>query len=249
MAQSLSARLLLALLLLAAPARADTFVLVHGAWAGEWAWDEVAALLEAAGHEAVAVSLRGQGARRAEGGPDVTVEDHASDIVAAIAGAGIAGADRPVTLVAHSYGTRPATLAWDRARDLVDRVVFVEGVAPQTDDLLAIPGDDRGLVAVVTLFPDAASSGMLPPPPRAGGPDDRLAPMPLRALYAPVTIAQPLPDTPRTFVTAEDSDLPALRTLGEALRDRRGWDLASVPGGHDVPREAPSELAAILLGD
>jgi pimeloyl-ACP methyl ester carboxylesterase len=227
------ARLLLALLLLAAPARADTFVLVHGAFAGPWAWEEVAPLLEAAGHEAVAVTL-------STGDPETTVEDHAAAIVAAVEAAA-----PPVTLVAHSYGTRPATLAWGRARDRVARVVFVEGVAPQTDDLLALPGDDRSLATVVTLYPDAASAGLLSPPP---GADPRAAPMALRALYAPVTVAAPLPDVPRAFVVAEASSLPALHHLGESLRDRRGWDLRTVPGGHDVPREAPEALAAILLG-
>jgi hypothetical protein len=35
--------------------------------------------------------------------------------------------------------------------------------------------------------------------------------------------------------------------LGEALRDRRGWTLESIPGGHDVPTENPEALAALLL--
>jgi hypothetical protein len=34
-----------------------TFVLVHGAWGGSWAWHHVQALLEARGHEVHAPTL------------------------------------------------------------------------------------------------------------------------------------------------------------------------------------------------
>ena len=36
-----------------------TFILVHGASHGSWCWDKVVPLLEAQGHEAVAVDLPG----------------------------------------------------------------------------------------------------------------------------------------------------------------------------------------------
>ncbi|MGY8957303.1 MAG: alpha/beta fold hydrolase, partial [Alphaproteobacteria bacterium] len=38
-----------------------TFLLIHGAWQGAWAWQRLAPLLEAAGHTAVAVDLPGDG--------------------------------------------------------------------------------------------------------------------------------------------------------------------------------------------
>jgi len=38
-----------------------TFILVHGAWQGAWAWDTIVARLEAAGHPAIAVDLPGDG--------------------------------------------------------------------------------------------------------------------------------------------------------------------------------------------
>ncbi len=235
-------RLALALLLLPAPALADSFVLVHGAFAGEWAWDAVAPLLEAEGHEVHAVSLAGQGARAAENGPAIGPEDHVADIVAAIE-----AARSPVILVAHSYGGRPATGAWDRARDRIAHAVWVEAPAP----LLAqgLPADDRSLAAVVTMYPDAADAGLMPPPPvRRGRYPGPLVPMSLRALYGAVPTAGPLPgDTPATFVYAEASSLPGLRALGEALRDRRGWALESLPGGHDLPLESPEALAGRLL--
>lgn len=231
----------------AAPASADTFVLVHGAWAGEWAWDGVAPLLEAEGHEVVAVALKGTGSRAAEGGPGVSVEDNVADVEAAI----LAAAE-PVILVGHSWGTRPAAGAWDRQRDRVAAVVWVEGTAPVVDPPPGAPllrADAPTLAFLVGTQPDVVASGMLPPPPTARDAAGRaFAPMSLRQLYGAVpATGEPLAATPCTYVLAEESELPILRRYGEALRDRRGCELIEVEGGHDVPAEQPEALAAILL--
>ena len=241
-ARSALPALLLPLLLVPAPAASDSFVLVHGAFAGEWAWDAVVPLLRAEGHDAIAVPLKGQGARLGENGPDVSPQDHVQDIVEAIEAAA-----PPVILVAHSYGGRPATGAWDRARDRLAHLVWVEAPAPLTD--AGLPADGESLSFVVTMYPDAASAGLLSPPPvRAGAYPHPLTPMSIKALYGPVPVeGGPPPPTPGTFVVAEESSLPVLRRLGEVMAERRGWTLRSVPGGHDVPFDAPEALAALLL--
>lgn len=231
--------LVLALVLLPAPATADTFVLVPGAFAGAWAWDGVAERLRAAGHAVVQVEPKGQGAREGENGPEVSVEDHVGDVLDAIE-----GAEAPVILVAHSHGGRPAAGAWGRARDRVAAAVFVE--APVPWEAGGFPADGRSLGTVVTLYPEAADSGMMPPPPvRTGTYPRELTPMSLKALYWEVPVEGVLPAG--VMVVGEDSSLPGLRALGERLRDERGWELVLVPGGHDLPMEAPEAVAGVLL--
>lgn len=117
----------LLLALLPSPALAVSFVLVPGAFGGAWAWDAVVPLLESADHEATAVELKGQGARLSENGPEVSPEDHVQDILAALQSAA-----PPVILVAHSYGGRPATGAWHRARNRVAHAVWVEAPPPSS---------------------------------------------------------------------------------------------------------------------
>ena len=51
-------RLLALLALLPAPALADSFVLVPGAFGGAWTWDAVVPLLRAEGHSVTAVELK-----------------------------------------------------------------------------------------------------------------------------------------------------------------------------------------------
>ncbi|GAA0895848.1 alpha/beta hydrolase [Pseudonocardia zijingensis] len=71
-----------------------TVVLVHGMWHGGWAWERVAALLEASGHRCVRVTLPGEG--RAPGDP--TFRGHCDHLLGVLAG--VAG---DVVLVGHSY--------------------------------------------------------------------------------------------------------------------------------------------------
>lgn len=77
---------------------AETFVLVHGAWQGAWAWETIVPRLQAAGHQAIAVDLPGSG-RDGTPPPAVDVHLYARHIAAIIDG--IAG---PVVLVGHSMG-------------------------------------------------------------------------------------------------------------------------------------------------
>ena len=188
--------------------------------------------------------MKGQGNRLAVGGPDVSVNDHIADIVAAIDATG----SDDVILVAYSCGGRLAAGAWDQTRDHIGKLVWVEAVAPITDNPTAIPADGQSLAFLVTMSPDLADSGMFPPPPtlrdKSGKP---LGSMSLRSLYGPVIIAQPLPPIPGTYIYAEDSSLPVLRRYGEHMAAWRCWQLATIPGGHDVVRDAPDQLLAALL--
>jgi pimeloyl-ACP methyl ester carboxylesterase len=239
-------RALAVLLALALPARAEpVFVLVHGAFAGEWYWDPVVAELEAGGAKAVPVTLRGFGARAGENAPGITAADHAADIVAAI---DATGSDE-VILVAHSAGGKAATLAWDRARDRVVRMVYVETVLPDTNGPIAYPEDQVALDWLAANRPGMLERGLMPVP-AAIAPEyrGRSSPMPLSLLFGEVRLENgPLPDTPRTLILARDSALPSLRDLAEPLRTDPLWTVTEIDGGHDVARDNPKGLADVLL--
>src|SRR3954451_11057828 len=75
-----------------------TVVLVHGAWHGPWAWNEVEGQLSDLGIDVVTVDLPSVGENTsALGGLD--------DDAGAVRDA-IDGVDGPVVVVAHSYGGR-----------------------------------------------------------------------------------------------------------------------------------------------
>jgi pimeloyl-ACP methyl ester carboxylesterase len=75
-----------------------TFVLIHGAWQGAWAWRRVIPLLEAQGHRAIAVDLPGNGHDDTAPGVVTTMlyAEHVAAMIDQITG--------PVIVVGHSMG-------------------------------------------------------------------------------------------------------------------------------------------------
>jgi pimeloyl-ACP methyl ester carboxylesterase len=84
-----------------------TFVMVHGAFCGGWAFDRFRVPFEAAGHAVLTPDLRGHGpADSADRVIGVSMADYAADI------AGLcAGLSEPPVLVGHSMGGLVAQLA------------------------------------------------------------------------------------------------------------------------------------------
>ena len=105
-------------------------ILVPGFWLGAWAWDEVADLLRADGHDVTAMTLPGLAP-----GDDPTrvgLADHVEAIVRAVHDAG-----RPVVLAVHSGSGFPGYAATDRVPDQIAAAVYVDtgpGIAPMDAD-------------------------------------------------------------------------------------------------------------------
>jgi pimeloyl-ACP methyl ester carboxylesterase len=95
-------------------------VLVPGFWLGAWAWDEVAELLRADGHEVTALTLPGLESVEADRS-GVTANDHVEAIVEAVEAAGA-----PVVLVVHSGAGFPGYAASDRVPELIAAMVYVD---------------------------------------------------------------------------------------------------------------------------
>src|SRR4051794_36383068 len=96
-----------------------TFVLIHGAWQGAWAWDTIVPRLKAAGHDAIAVDLPGNG-HNPMPPAEVTLAryaDHVAGIIDATAG--------PIVMVGHSMGGITAAQACELRPERVALAIFV----------------------------------------------------------------------------------------------------------------------------
>jgi pimeloyl-ACP methyl ester carboxylesterase len=98
---------------------ATTFILVHGAWQGSWAWDTIVPRLQAAGHTAIAVDLPGSG--RDDTPPDdVDVHLYARHIAAIIDR--VAG---PLVLVGHSMGGTAVAQACELRSERIALAIYL----------------------------------------------------------------------------------------------------------------------------
>jgi pimeloyl-ACP methyl ester carboxylesterase len=100
--------------------RAAPIILVPGFWLGAWAWDEVAGLLRADGHDVTALTLPGLESAEADR-TRITLADHVDAITDAVRAAG-----HPVVLAVHSATGFSGYAASDRVPDRIAAMVYVD---------------------------------------------------------------------------------------------------------------------------
>ena len=95
-------------------------ILVPGFWLGAWAWDEVAAILRADGHDVTALTLPGLESIDADRS-NVHAIDHVDAIVRAVE-----TVPAPPVLAVHSATGFPGYAASDRIPDRIAAMVYVD---------------------------------------------------------------------------------------------------------------------------
>lgn len=124
-----------------------TFVLVHGASHGSWCWDKVVPLLEAQGHEAVAVDLPGNTYGEFDiPAARVTLKSYTHHVCRVLD-----QLDEPVVLVGHSLGGLTITQTAEYRPDKIRSLVYLTA-------LLLRPGQARNPVA--SRDPKAVQMGL-----------------------------------------------------------------------------------------
>ncbi|MGI8657795.1 MAG: alpha/beta fold hydrolase [Candidatus Limnocylindria bacterium] len=95
-------------------------ILVPGFWLGAWAWDEVAEILRADGHDVTPITLPGlESAASDRSG--IGMSDHVDAIVKAVE-----AADSPAVLAVHSASGFSGYAASDRVPDRIAAMVYVD---------------------------------------------------------------------------------------------------------------------------
>jgi pimeloyl-ACP methyl ester carboxylesterase len=115
-------------------------ILVPGFWLGAWAWDEVAAILRAKGHDVTAITLPGLESADADRSK-VSLADHVNAIIGAIE-----AKDGPVVLVLHSATGFSGYAAADLVPDRIAAMVYTD-TAPGKGALdPSFEGDEKPMV-------------------------------------------------------------------------------------------------------
>jgi pimeloyl-ACP methyl ester carboxylesterase len=236
-----------------------TFVLVGGFWIGAWAWRDVAVRLEAAGHRVLVPELTGLGARQGEASPDVGLETHVGDVIAAIERDEL----RDVVLVGHSGGGAIVNSVADQIPGRVAGIVFVDtGPVPEGAAIADFSGPDGR----AETAKNAVDGWRLPLPPwealgdEAAGLDEETrayfranaADQPLKVAIDPVRLTGGLRDTMPRWAILTTIPLPAVRAMITpdnpwfAPMGGPSWTLMQLPTGHWPMLSEPKKLADLL---
>ncbi|HZZ97275.1 MAG TPA: alpha/beta hydrolase [Jatrophihabitantaceae bacterium] len=216
------------------------FVLIPGAGGVAWYWGRVAALLEAAGHDAIAVDLPGDD--ETAGLPEY------ADLVARAAGEG-----SEVVLVAQSLGGFTAPLACDRLA--VTSLVFVNAMIPAPGETPGAWGSNVGASEARLAAADSGGYGRefdletyflhdITPELIAEGESHQRNEA--NAVFESVCDFAAWPRVPvHVLVGADDRLFPA-DFQRRVARDRLDVDADVLPGGHLIAQADPSGVAKYL---
>ena len=221
-----------------------TFVIVHGAWGGGWAFREVDRLLAADGHKVYRPTLTGQGEKVHLATRDTGLTTHVTDIVNVILFEDL----HDVVLVGHSYGGMVITGVMDRVPERIRQVIFLDA---------AVPNDGESMNSLNHRTPTAEqlASGFAAPGAKAAAkPIPHDVPQPLKTWTEPVSFKNPLakkiPGTVVVFVanfvaTAQlPEDLKTNRSFVRATE--RGWATLTMESDHNAQWSHPKELVTLL---
>lgn len=242
----------------------STYLLVHGAFHGGWAWQRVTPLLTAAGHRVFAPSLAGMGERADELTPDVGLDTHVDDLAELI----IAEDLRELILVGHSYAGIVVTALADRFPDRIAELIYVDTFVPRDGEAVADIMPE--MVEAFTTAAAAVGDGWRVPPPTEPMGDSgingvteepdlswvasMLTAQSLKTFHQPLTLRNPdsLALVPVTHIHCSEGGevFKAMRaamprTLPPA--DLPAERLEILPTGHDCMITMPREFAGLLL--
>ena len=220
-----------------------TYVIVHGAWGGGWAWRQVDSLLTAQGHHVHRPTLTGLGERVHLGTPQTNLSTHVQDVVNSILFEDL----DDVVLIGHSYGGMVVTGVADRLPDRIRHLVYLDAFLPESGESVAtINGQSGGGMA------NQAVNGFIVPAwrdPNAPPPGD--VPHPAATFTEPLVLKNPdaLRRIPSTYILTLDPG--AERDAFSPYRDRaaaRGWKVLQMAADHNPQWSKPAELVDLFAG-
>jgi pimeloyl-ACP methyl ester carboxylesterase len=224
---------------------AAPIILVPGWWLGAWAWDEVATILRAEGHDVTALTLPGLEAPEADRS-SIMLSDHVDAICEAVL-----AAEAPVVLAVHSGAGSPGYAASDRLPDRIAAMVYVD-TGPATGALDPdFDGSEKPLPSAEELAQEENLEGLS---------DAQLETFRQRAVPQPGGVLRGIPeltnesrlDVPSTAICTGFTSKEYKDAINEGytwlggFKELRRVDWIDLPTSHWPMWSRPRELAAII---
>lgn len=230
-----------------------TFVLVHGAWHGGWAWRDVAARLRRHGHIVFTPTLTGLGERVHLKSPTIGLDSHIADIVGTIESEEL----ERVVLVGHSYAGMVVTGAAAWLGDRIERLVYLDAIVPARGESMI---SRQNAQARAALMAGVSEGYIAPPPPSVFGiPASatratqwvarRLTPQPLKTWTDALPPGELSARIKRNYIVCTDPPLGdgMMVRAADRLRATPGWRVDEIATGHDAMVLQPDRLAKLLM--
>jgi pimeloyl-ACP methyl ester carboxylesterase len=219
-----------------------TFVIVHGAWGGSWAFRRVETLLREKGCIVYRPSLTGQGERVHLASPAVNLSMHIDDVVNVIRFEDL----HDVILVGHSYGGMVITGVADRVPDRIRRLIYLDAFVPNDGESVESLTGARG----AWIKSMTQGDYIVPPWVKPEQPVPKDVPQPLKTFTEPIVLKNKAAlQIPATYILTVDAGREAKNDDFAASAERaktRGWTVLQLTSDHNPQWSAPEALVELL---
>ncbi len=220
-----------------------TYVLVHGAWGGGWAYNGITERLREAGHAVHVASLTGLGDRVHLVHPGITLSTHIADVVGLIDSYDLS----EIILVGHSYGGMVISGAASARAERIRTLVYLDAFLPQDGEALwdiADEGARQFYIDGQRETPGLVKFMF------GGDRPNRMTGHPLLTLTEPVKLGAGFDAIPsRTYVYATGSGPTNFTRFYDRVRQDPAWRVHEIATGHFIMADDPEGLIAILLDE
>ena len=222
----------------------QTYVIVHGAWGGGWAFRQVDDLLAAQGHKVYRPTLTGQGERVHLASLEVGLETHIQDVVNTILFEEL----QDVVLVGHSYGGMVVTGTADRIPERIGHLIYLDAIVPEDGESVITgwskDGEKKDWI-------NNAKDGYLKPNwVKADQPVPKDVPHPIRTFTDTIVLKNQVRlRIPTSYILTVEPGTEAQEDSFFPFADRAGklgWPIYQMQADHNPQWSAPQELVAIL---
>jgi pimeloyl-ACP methyl ester carboxylesterase len=219
-----------------------TYVIVHGAWGGSWAFKEVDSLLTEKECIVYRPSLTGLGERVHLASKDVGLTTHINDVVNMILFEDL----RNVTLVGHSYGGMVITGVADSLPGRITKLIYLDAFVPDDgDNVIRLAGSRVEAFKKMNvngyLIPAWVPAGKLPP-------ND--VPHPFKTFTDKIILKNKLRVTiPSTYILTVEKGKDPKSDDFASQADRamkKGWPVVYLESDHNPQWSAPEALVEMF---
>ncbi|MHA7130855.1 alpha/beta hydrolase [Algoriphagus namhaensis] len=219
----------------------QTYVIVHGAWGGGWAFREVDSLLTQKGAQVYRPTLTGQGERVHLASEKVGLYTHILDIVNTILFEDL----HEIVLVGHSYGGMVITGVADQIPDRIQKIIYLDAMLPENgESVFSMSGGDESRYQIENggIIPAWVKGGQAPP---------KDVPHPLKTWKDPILLQNPkrLEIDSYYILTVEAEKKPEEDGFARhaARAKEKGWKVYQLEADHNAQWSTPVELTEMLF--
>lgn len=222
--------------------KSSTFLIVHGAWGGGWAFKQLETILRASGHDVYRPTLTGLGERSHLLSPEISLETHINDILKVIQFERL----EKFILVGHSYGGMVITAVADRIPQKIERLVYIDAHLPINGESMFDLISQQQKAYLLHRAKTLGDGWNIPSPWPENG---KNVPHPLATFQDTVKLKNSrLDGINGQYILTLEIDALTDKFSNSAQRARsRNWRYHELRTGHNPHWTMPNELASILI--